>query len=188
MVDPLTLSAVGAVAITEGIKFLYGQAADLIKRWLDHKDAAKNASAQLSETEPVEVRLPDVFAGQLAQLQIHYDVMDRIGEELRGLRRDLADYADGIEKVNMDDKNLLQTVDALRQSIEAVYQQRITFKGEQRAPSGPVAESSIDVDEVAGYVAGIRARRIAGNVKVDAHARRVDQGAQFIGIDADTIG
>jgi hypothetical protein len=129
-----------------------------------------------------------VFAGQFAHPQIHYDVMERMGEQLRELRRDLADYADGIEKVNVDDKTLLQTVDALRQSIEAVYQQRLTFKGEQRAPSGPVAESSIDVDEVAGYVAGIRARRIAGNVKVDARAKRVDAGGQFIGIDADTIG
>lgn len=188
MVDPLTLSAVGAVAITEGIKFLYGQASDLIKRWLDHKEAEKNASASLSKTEAVEVKLPDVFAGQLSQTQIHYDVMDRIGEQLRELRKDLADYADGIEKVNMDDKNLLQTVDALRQSIEAVYQQRLTFRGEQRSPSGPIAESSIDVDEVVGYVAGIRARRIAGNVKVDARAKRVDAGGQFIGIDADTIG
>lgn len=188
MVDPLTLSAIGAVAITEGIKFLYGQAGDLIKRWLDHKEAAKNASVQLSKTEPVEVTLPGVFAGKLSQTQIHYDVMDRIGEQLSELRRDLADYADGIEKVNVDDKNLLQTVDALRQSIEAVYQQRLTFKGEQRAPSGPVAESRIDVDEVAGYVAGVRARHIAGNVKVDAHAKLVDAGGQFIGIDADTIG
>lgn len=188
MVDPFTLSAIGAVAVTEGIKFLYGQASELIKRWLDHKEAAKNASSQLSATEPVDVKLPDVFDGQLTHPQIHYDVMDRIGDQLRELRKDLADYADGIEKVNMDDKGLLQTVDALRQSVEAVYQQRLTFKGEQRAPSGPVAESSIDVDEVAGYVAGIRARHIAGDVKVDAHAKRVDQGGQFIGIDADTIG
>ncbi len=188
MVDPISLSAIGAVAITEGIKFLYGQASDILKRWLDHRDAEKNVSAQQSKTEPVEVKLPDIFEGQLSNPQIHYTVVAELDTQLRELRKDLADYADGIEKVNPDDKDLLQRVDALRRVLEAVYQQRLTFKGERRAPSGPLVESSINVEEVAGYVAAVRARHIIGNVKAEAQANHVAQGAQFIGIDADTIG
>jgi len=50
MIDPLTISAIGAVAITEGIKFLYGQAGELLKRWRERKDAAKDATIQLNRT------------------------------------------------------------------------------------------------------------------------------------------
>jgi hypothetical protein len=188
MIDPISLSAIGAVAITEGIKFLYGQASDILKRWSDRREAEKSASAQLSKTEPVEVKLPALFDGQLSDPQIHYDVVALLDVQLRELRKDLMDYADGIEKVDMDDKNLLQRVDALRQTLEAVYQQRLTFQGERRAPSGPLVESSINVEEVAGYVAAVRARHIIGNVKAEAQAKHVVLGAQFIGVDADTIG
>jgi hypothetical protein len=189
MVDPLTLSAIGAVAITEGIKFLYGQASEILKRWREHRDAAKDASPQLNNTEPVDVKLPPVFEGQLSASQIHFDAVERVEEQLRGLRKDLSDYADGIEPVDVKDANLLQRVDALRQLLEAVYQQRITFKGEQRPPSGLVVEGSIDVEEVAGYTAAVRARQIvSGSVRAEAKVRRVEPGGQVIGVDADSIG
>ena len=189
MVDPLTLSAIGAVAITEGIKFLYGQASELLKRWRGRKDAAKDASTQLNNTEPVDVTLPPVFEGHLSAPHIHFDAVERVEEQLRELRKDLSEYADGIELVDVKDANLLQRVDALRQLLEAVYQQRITFKGEQRPPSGPVVEGRIDVEEVAGYAAAVRARQIvSGTVRAEAKAKRVEPGAQFIGIDTDSIG
>src|SRR5258708_39898262 len=97
MIDPLTISAIGAVAITEGIKFLYGQAGELLKRWRERKDAAKDASLQLNNTEPIDVKLPPVFEGQLSAPHIHFDVVERVEEQLRGLRKDLSDYADGVE-------------------------------------------------------------------------------------------
>ncbi len=65
MVDPLSITAIGAVAITEGIKFLYGQAGEILKRWRERKDADKDASTQQNKTEPVNVKLPVVFEGQL---------------------------------------------------------------------------------------------------------------------------
>jgi len=189
MLDPLTLSAIGAVAITEGIKFLYGQTGELLKRWRERRDAAKDTSIQLNKTEPADVELPLVFEGQLSAPQIHFDAVERVEEQLRELRKDLSDYADGIELVDVKDANLLQRVDALRQLLEAVYQQRITFKGEQRPPSGPVVEGSIDVEEVAGYTAAVRARQIVGGtVRAEAKARRVEPGGQVIGVDADIIG
>jgi hypothetical protein len=189
MVDPLTITAIGAVAITEGIKFLYGQASEILKRWRERKDAAKDASTQLNKTESVDVKLPSVFEGQLSAPYIHFDAVERVEEQLRGLRKDLSDYADGIELVDVKDANLLQRVDALRQLLEAVYQQRITFKGEQRPPSGPVVEGRIDVEEVAGYAAAVRARHIVGGtVRAEANARRVEPGGQVLGVDADTIG
>jgi hypothetical protein len=189
MPDPLTLSAIGAVAITEGIKFLYDQASEILKRWRERKDAAKDASIQLDKTEPIDVKLPPVFEGQLSAPHIHFDAVERVEEQLRELRKDLSDYADEIESVDLKDETLLQRVDALRQLLEAVYQQRITFKGEQRPPSGPVVEGRIDVEEVAGYAAAVRARQIiSGTVSAEATVRRVEPGGQVIGVDADSIG
>jgi hypothetical protein len=189
MVDPLTITAIGAVAITEGIKFLYGQTSEILKRWRERKDAGKDASTQLNNTEPIDVTLPPAFEGQLSAPLIHFDAVERVEEQLRELRRDLSDYVDGIDLVDVTNENVLQRIDALRQLLEAVYQQRITFKGEQRPPSGPVVEGRIDVEEVAGYAAAVHARQIvSGTVRVDAKARRVEPGAQFIGVDTDSIG
>lgn len=189
MVDPLTITAIGAVVITEGIKFLYGQAGEILKRWRERKDAEKDASIQLNDTEPIDVKLPPIFEGQLSAPHIHFDAVERVEEQLRGLRKDLSEYADGIELVDITNENVLQRIDALRQLLEAVYQQRITFKGEQRPPSGLVVEGRIDVEEVAGYAAAVRARQIvSGSVRVDAKARRVEPGGHFIGVDTDSIG
>lgn len=189
MVDPFSLSAIGAVAIAEGIKFLYGQAGEILKRWRDRREDAKNASAKLSKTEPIEVKLPAFFEGQLSQPQIHFDAVERLEEQLRGLRKDLSDYAENIATVDVADKDLLQKVDAFRRVLEAVYQQRLTFRGERRPPSGPVVGGSINVGEVAGYVAGVRAHRIvSGNINPEVEAERVTQGGEVIGVDVDTIG
>ena len=74
MADPLTLTGVGVIALTEGIKFLYGQAGEALKRWRERKAAGKNA-----DVEPVEVELPsDAFAGQLEQPQLHLDAVERL--------------------------------------------------------------------------------------------------------------
>ncbi|MGZ3626949.1 MAG: hypothetical protein ACXVDN_04660 [Ktedonobacteraceae bacterium] len=189
MVDPLTITTIGAVAITEGIKFLYGQAGEILKRWRDRKDAAKDASIQLNNTESILFKLPSVFEGQLSAPYIHFDAVERVEEQLRELRKDLSDYADGVELVDVTNENLLQRIDALRQLLEAVYQQRITFKGEQRPSSGPVVAGRVDVEEVAGYAAAVRARQIvSGTVRAEATAGRVEPGAHFIGVDTDIIG
>jgi hypothetical protein len=190
MVDPFSLSAIGAVALTEGIKFLYGQAGEALKRWRERKDAAvKNPSALADPVQPVVIALPPLFDGQLSSPQIHFDAVERLEEQIRALRKDLLEYADGTEAVDINDRALLERIDALRTVLEVVYQQRLTFKGEQRPPSGPLVEGSVDVDEVAGYVAAVRVRQITeGNVKGSAKVQRVDAGGQIIGVDIDTIG
>jgi hypothetical protein len=185
MVDPLTLTAVGAVALTEGIKFLYGQAGEALKRWRERKAAGKTAGA-----EPVDVALPsDAFAGQLERPQLHFETVGRLEQELRDLRATVADYAQGIDKVDPKNDELLQTVDALRQTMEAVYEQRITFAGEPRPPSGPSVVGEANVDEVLGYVAGLRARRIIGGSATGrVTVKRVGRGGQAVGLDVESIG
>ena len=191
MAEPVTLAVVGGIVLTEGIKFLYSQAGEILKRWRDRQDVAeKEGAAQPETTEPIDIKLPpEAFQGQLSEPQIHFDALKRVEGDLREVRKSISEYAEGIEKVDNQDMKLLTRVDALRQMLEAVLQERITFQGENRPPSGPVVRGSIDADEVAGYAAAVRAGRITGGrTEAEAKAKRVEKGGEFIGVDVDTIG
>jgi hypothetical protein len=189
MLEPITLSALSAAALTEGIKFLYEQAGEVLKRWRERKDAAHGGTLQPSSAEPVEVRLPSVFAGQLSAPQIHFEAVERLETQLRGVRHDLSDYIEGIERVDMSNENLLRRIDALRQLLEAIYQQRLTFQGEHRPASGPVVKGSINVGTVAGYAVAVRAKDIkSGEVIAEAESERVEPGGQLTALDVETIG
>ncbi len=201
MADPLTLAAVGAVALTEGIKFLYGQAGEALKRWQERKKAnatATESSAAAEPTatttepavaEPVQVELPsNVFDGQLKDPRLHLEAVERLEQDLRDLRAAVADYAQGIDDVDPNDEQLLQKVDALRQAMEAVYGQRIAFKGEPGPPSGAEIVGEAKVGEVLGYVAGLRAKRIvSGSVRGRVEADKVGPEGEAVGLEVDTI-
>jgi hypothetical protein len=186
-VEPITLAAVGTVALTEGIKFLYTQAGEVLKRWRERRDHDESTAAKADASEPIDIELPEAFEGQLSEPKIHFDVLTRLDEDLRETRKNLADYAEGIEVVDDSDRKLLEQTDALRRLLEAVLQERITFKDENRPPSGPVAKGSIDVEHVAGYAAAVRAKRItSGRTEAKATAKTVD--GELIGLDVDQIG
>jgi hypothetical protein len=191
-VEPITLAAVTTPVLQEGIKCLVGLAGDALRRWRERREARRAAGA-LDAEAPIQTTtdpgvLPDVFEGKVGPLQIHFDKVEKLDEAIRDLRRELADYADGIEPVDAGNKNLLEVTDALRQGVEAIYQQRFTFKGENRPPSGPVVEGDIDVKDVLGRVTAVRARLISGgHVRGTVRADRVDAGAEAIGVEADTI-
>jgi hypothetical protein len=186
-VDPLTLSALGAVALSEGIKFLYGQASEILKR---RRDRQQEASVE-RETDQVPRELDDVeiLEGTLEPVVIDFDAADQLDADLKMLSQRLGNYANGIEEVDPTDEDLLRATDALRRVIEAIYQQRITFKGEARPPSGPLVDARVDVKEVVGYVAGVRAETIeSGRVTSEVIAERVEQGAEAVGLDVKRIG
>ena len=189
MAEPITLAVVGTIALTEGIKFLYNQAGELLKHWRARRDDAANPAAQSEKIQPTDVRLPLAFEGQLVEPKIHLEALEQLADDLRDTRKELSDYADGIEPVDNKNETLLAKTDALRRLLEAVYQQRITFKGEKRPSSGPLVEGHIDVKQVAGYASAVRAKKIAsGTVIADAKAERVEPGGQFIGVDVDSVG
>ncbi len=190
MLDPITLSALGTAALTEGIKFLYGQAGEILKRWRERKDTTvKEGASQLAPTESVEIKLPSsIFGGQLSAPQIHFVEVERIVEPLRNLRKDLSDYAEGIEMVDTTDQNLLQRIDALRQILEAVYQERLTFKGEKRPSSGTRVEGKIDVEKLAGYAAAVHIGTLTGgDVYGTGEAKTVEKEGKLIGVDIDQM-
>jgi hypothetical protein len=185
MTDPLTMAALGSVALTEGIKFLYGQAGELLKRWRERKSHAEPPTEQ-----PITITLPKaVFAGSLAPVTIRYDVVARLEDQVKELSRDLGQYADGFEEVQVGDPLLLEKVNTLRLALEAAFGQRMTFLGEDRPATGtPVVVGEAFVKEVEGHVAAVRARIVAGDVRGTARADHVHKGGEVYGVEADVIG
>jgi hypothetical protein len=182
MVDPFSLGALGALAATEGIKFLYSQAAEVLKRWRA-REAGKEAEAQAQ----IPVASPEVLNGTLTRLTVDFSALDRLHGDIRMLAGVLGNYVGGLEEPDPADPDVVATATTLRNLLEVVYGQRITFKGEERPPSGPVVTGRADIDRVIGDVAGVRARLIrSGRVEGELKAHEVTgRGA---GVDADTIG
>lgn len=188
MPDPITLSSVGTAVLTEGVKFLYKQAGEILKRWMKRGET-REAAAQTGETEALELELSNAFDGQLVAPKIHFKAVKVLENELRELRKGFTDYIEEIDEADYKDEDFLSKIDALRQCVEAIYQQRLSFKGEERQPSGPVVEGELNVKQVAGYAAAVRAKTIAsGEVKAKAEADRVETEGKFLGVDADKIG
>jgi hypothetical protein len=183
--EPVTLATVGGALLMEGVKFLYAQATDLIRYWRERRDKP-------GETVPEPtLSLPDnLLAGELEPLTVDHDALDRVQDQIRELRRDLLDYVDGNTPVTTDDEELLLRTDALRTLLEAVYGQRITFRGEQREAAGPLIHGSVDVAQVAGYAAAVRARSLklgSGTVRGEARANKVEKGAEIVGVELGTV-
>ena len=185
MPEPITLAVVGAMAITEGVKFLYGQAGELLKRWRERKDRPEQAPE-----EPVELVLPpDAFEGSLEPVTVDWDTVAKLGDEIKGLRRELGDYAEGIEDIDTGDPVLLKAVDTLRQTLEAAYGQRITFRGEDRPASGTRVTGTVEVDVLRGMAAAVSADSVENaDVNAVARATTVEPGAELYGGKFGRIG
>lgn len=179
LVEPITLALVGTTVLTEGIKFLYSVAGETITRWRDRRD------------DPVPVPADAPIEGKLEPAKIDPAAMARLDGEVVELRRALAPYVDDVAPAPVDASNadLIEVVEGLRRSLEAVLGQRIRFKGEAGEPSGPLVEGEVTVDEVLGYVAGVRARSIDGGVvRGSVAAKTVGPEGQAVGVDVDSIG
>jgi len=187
MVEPFTLTALGAVAATEGIKFLYGQASEVLKRWRERKAGDEAAAATPIAVNPVASE--KLLAGKLEEPRVDFDALERLHEGIRDAAKELSDYAGGLEDPDPDDEQLARTLDTLRRALEVVYRQRITFKGEDRPPSGPAVIAGAQVDEVEGRLTNLRARRIAGgNVDARLEVKKIEKSGEVTNLDVDTIG
>jgi hypothetical protein len=183
MPDPVTLSiaGVGAIAIKEGIKFLYGQAADILKRWRSRQGGGASHGEERDGT-PVHVVLPSVFDGQLCEPWIHFDVVRGREQELRNLYKELAEYATDVEPVEKVDTELLRKVGALRDIVEEIYQQRITFRGEQRPKTGTLLLGRVVARSIAGEATGLEVEgSLDGEARGEVQADQLESGAKVIG-------
>jgi hypothetical protein len=184
--EPVTLAVISGTVLTEGVKFLYAQAGDLIRYWRDRRDAKGGEIVPEPSASPPE----GLLQGRLEPLTVDHEALDRVQEQIRDLRRDLLDYAEGTTPITPDDQGLLLRTDSLRGLLEAVYQQRLTFRGEQREAAGPAIHGRIDVDQVAGYAAAVRVqllRLASGTVQGEARVGKVAEGGEAVGLDIGTV-
>ena len=171
------------MVLTEGIKFLYQQAGEVLARWRQRRD--KDGT----DVQDARLRPPvDLLDGTVEPVEPRDEYAERLEEDLREARKLLADYADGVEVPQPGDRFVTEQADALRRLLEAVYGQRITFRGEQRPPSGPLVTGEIDVDRVAGDAAAVRAKAISsGEISGSAKAKVVEAGGKLTGVEIDQI-
>ena len=127
VVEPLSWAALGALATTEGVKFLYGQATEVLKRWRE-RSAGRETEAAASIAIPADAPLQ----GALEPPQVDFDAVARLHDEIKALRAALADYADGLVDPTSTDYEFAAAANGLREALEVVYGQRITFRGEAR--------------------------------------------------------
>jgi hypothetical protein len=188
-VTTITLAAVGMAAITEGIKFLYGQASELLKWRREKRKAAEGAQAAPSP-QPTLMPRPDVFEPGPAQPSVDEGALERLAEPMGELCDKLSGITAGYTEIDPGDATLLTRVDALRKALEVVTGQRLTFQGEKRpGAQGPVVRGTANVDEVLGYAAGVAAGRImGGTVEGEVRTKKVGPEGKAIGVQATEIG
>jgi nucleoside phosphorylase len=169
--DELSLAALEAAVLTEGVKFLFQQGNELLQRRRIKKDDAQE--------------MPDVVAEPRV-----LPVADL--ERVSAFEADLVDLVDELRTrlpergpVSADDRELLRVAESVRRVLGAVYKTPIVFEGEQ-ASAG--VHGSVDADEVAGYVAAVRADLIDGRITGTTRVRRVEEGGEAVGVDLRSRG
>lgn len=119
----MNMSALGTMVLQEGVKFLYEQAMAALKRKLSPHAHAPHAPP----------RLPPIFHEASGPLSFHVDKIEAVEDPLRKLSEMVSKWASGAEPINPADPEFMRVVSALRLVMEHVFQQQLTFKGEQRS-------------------------------------------------------
>jgi hypothetical protein len=176
MADPVTLALLGGAAATEGVKFLYAQAGEMLKAWRTRREERRKDALEV----------PIVETGALdaapAGAEVDAEVLARHGDAMVELWARLAPYAQGLRDVDVQDQALAAAAGELRALLEAAYGRRFTFRGERREPTG----ARVTVEQALGTVAGA-AVGVEGDVGAGADVA-VHQEASEIQADGTVIG
>ena len=165
MSDPVTLGVLGGVAAAEGIKFLYGQAAEMLKAWRERR--SKAAEAQPGDAAfDVPIVDTDVLDAVPSSVSADPAVIEREQQQLVRLVGALSPYAQGLVDIEPADAELSENLLKLRALLEAAYGQRLTFRGERREPTGTRLTVRQVVGDVTGTVVGVAAD-VEGPADVD---------------------
>lgn len=182
MTDPLSWGVLGGLVAAEGVKFLYGQATEVLRRWRERK-----AGREAESDAPINVPIDAPLEGNLEAPRVDFNAAERLHEEISALRRVLGDHEDGV--IDLPPEELAVAANGLRMALEVVYGQRITFRGEEREPSGPVVIGRAEADDVEGNLAAVRARLVrSGRIEGTVKTKSVKRGGDATAVDIDTIG
>jgi len=125
MTEWMNLQTLGTMVLHQGVKFLYEQAMAALRRKLEP-----------GGTPHAPPHLPPIFDHVSGPLTYHLDKVEALEEPLRKLSDVVSKWASGAEPVNPANPEMMMATAALRLAMEQVFQQRLTFKGEQRSSDG----------------------------------------------------
>jgi hypothetical protein len=178
--DPVTISlaSVGSTVITEGVKFLYSQAGEILKRWREHP------ADQLQSAEPLGLaHLPPAFDGQLIDPKINFEAVAAREQSLRAAYRDLSEFGTGLLVVDPTNTEILNKIETLRSCLELILGQHLTFSGENRLRSGTALVGTVNAETIEGEASGVEGtgqvdQAVTGAVNV----RTVKSGGKVSGV------
>jgi hypothetical protein len=168
--DPL-LAGVAGSALTEGVKFLYQQAGEILSSWRARR---RDASALPPRTLPAP---QDVTVGEAEPLS------DPPTDETLATLQELKDLAEPIKDgvVDIDNPAAREAIAELRELVEAILQTQITFAGEAPRPAR-IANVEVVTKDVAGRVTGVRAK-LAEVEHVRVKTGEVKPGGEVTGVE-----
>lgn len=182
----ITLAGVAATVLTEGVKFLYGQASALLTEWRARKHAKADSDSQGASSEsaaPV-----NIFTGEVRLANPDFAVMDRREQALEELllTGTLVRIGNLGQEADPQDQAQVEAAEALRAVMEEIYGVTITLIGEEgRPPSGsPVVRGEAEAKIVDGLLAGVRVRNVKDGLVVGtAKAHHVQEKGSTIGVE-----
>lgn len=188
MSDPLSLAVIGAPVVTEGVKFLFQQANALLQAW----NKRRRSASDVAEGESLDVALPHSTALAAPPVAGGADA-SRVGQavaQLQALATSLAPFAQEWEPLPDEGRALPPSAVTLRDLLEGIYGQPLTFRGEQRGRTG----ADLDFTQLLGTVTdstvtAIEAVAIGDGSHVTASQTITDvTGSTVTGIGTVTIG
>ncbi|WP_030786641.1 hypothetical protein [Streptomyces sp. NRRL S-920] len=187
MADAVTLAVLGSVAATEGIRFLYDQASEVLRAWRERRRQDGEAAA-----DAAELNVPVVPCGVLdapaGDGHVDAAVVAREHRALVELSAALSPYALDQLDVDTTDSELALRAGRLRSLLEAVYGQRFTFRGEDREPAGSQVSVSQALGVVEGQVLGAEAEvSKGGSLRVGQQVDTVAEKGKLEGFKG-TVG
>jgi hypothetical protein len=189
MADPLTLTALAAVGLTEGIKFLYGQASELLAANRERRRARLAGTAASDTATMPDLTSPDLDR-PLPKPIADLTVVDAEEQRLARLAGALSPYALNQLDLPEDEREVRSTAGELRTLLEAIYGQRITFKGERRDATGTRVVIDQRLGEHYGEAVGVDATTIGegADVEVTQSATRTHPDSRIVGAKVKDIG
>jgi hypothetical protein len=190
MAEPITMAALGAAALTQGVTFLYAQATEVLNRWRARRDAARRG-----EKPPDlgalggEVDHP-ALNGPLRPGPVDEDVVRDRSAEFSELADALGKYLDKPQSIDPGDPGLVARAEALRGLLELVYGQHITFRGESREPTGARIDATAVAKRVDGVLVNVRVKHVSDGAAITStvHVDDVGAGGQVTGVEVDGLG
>ncbi|MET0423724.1 MAG: hypothetical protein ABW046_07620 [Actinoplanes sp.] len=175
--EPFTLAVLGGAVAAEGVKFLYGQATELLTEWRARRAAPDGKVIEVPLASSSALDRPAVAPSADPAL------VQASQKDLIALSAGLSPYALGHADIDLQDERLAENTNALRLLLEGLYGVRLTFKGENRETTGTRLDIQQRLDAVHGSATGLEARKLSGGA--DASVR---QEVREVGADGTVTG